>query len=233
MNHLFGPHRLAIHQVGHAVEQAFVGRDLFSVDHINLGGEPIFDWRSPCASGETVLDRESLLNIYAFGLVILSGVTTEERYLNTRPPECEPLVAIIGLNEWQEKARGVVADSGKIRLRNLNVMSKLREWFAEMAIWQGVASLAAELLDRGTLDGPHLRQIFAQRPAMRQETRQMTPLDEALGRFMQDENCQDAYYELILNKISSSHSVRVKMMECCKARNRSHRWSLLQTANPT
>jgi len=98
------PRRQAIHQAGHAVAQALVGRDRFSVFRLAIGVEANASWPGQEARGAATLDREALLNIYEFGLVTLAGIAAEQRYLAARPPEAEPLIALSDLAEWQEQA---------------------------------------------------------------------------------------------------------------------------------
>lgn len=157
--------RMAIHQAGHAVVLALVGRDRFTVSRLALGLEANASWPGRPAWGASALDRETRLGIYQFGLVTLAGIAAEERYLAAQPPESEPLVALSDLAEWQQQAREVFGDAGKIRLVSLNVMRRLHQWFAEQAIWQVVECLAAELLAHGTLDITALQLILAKLPS--------------------------------------------------------------------
>ena len=159
--------RMAVHQVGHAVVQALVGRDRFAVSRLALGVEANASWPGRPAWGAAAVDRETRLSIYEFGLVTLAGIAAEERYLAAQPPEHEPLVALSDLAEWQQQAREVLLDAGKIRLVSLNVMRRLHLWFAEPAIWQVVEGLSAELLANGTLDATALRSLLAKLPTPR------------------------------------------------------------------
>lgn len=154
------PERMAIHQAGHAVVQAHVGRKRFKVKRLSLGVESNPDWPDREARGEAALDRETFLGIYEFGLVTLAGIVAEERYQAEQPPEQEPLVALSDIAEWQTRARQVFQDEAQIELVSLNVLQKLREWFADPAIWQVVEELAAALLRDGELDEGRIQPIL-------------------------------------------------------------------------
>jgi len=158
--------RMAIHQAGHAVVQALVARDRFAVSRLALGLEANASWPGRPAWGAAALDRETHLSIYEFGLVTLAGIAAEERYLAAQPPESEPLVALSDLAEWQQQAREVFGDTGKIRLVSLNVMRRLHEWFAVPSIWQVVECLAQELLVHGTLEIAALQLILSELPTL-------------------------------------------------------------------
>lgn len=166
MSRMPEPRRMAIHQAGHAVAQALVGRDRFSVFRLALGVETNAAWPGRKALGAATLDRETMLTIYEFGLVTLAGIAAEERYLASQPPEEEPLVALSDLAEWQEQASRVFGEEGKINLVSLNIMRKLHQWFAVPEIWQVVEELAAALLQYGELSKTELRQQLAKLPLL-------------------------------------------------------------------
>jgi len=166
------PRRMAIHQAGHAVAQALVGRDRFSVARVALGIENNAAWPDREAWGAADLDRETLLSIYEFGLVTLAGIAAEERYLAAQPPEAEPLVALSDLAAWQEEAGRHFEQPGPFRLVSLNVMRKLHEWFAEPAIWQTLEALAEALLERGELDQAEVQRLLAPLPAPAHTTKE-------------------------------------------------------------
>jgi len=159
------PRRMAIHQAGHAVAQALVGRDRFSVYRLAIGIEANRDWPGHEARGAATLDRETMLNIYEFGLVTLAGIAAEERYLASRPPEAEPLVALSDLAEWRKAAAQVFGSAGRINLVSLNVMRRLHAWFADPGVWQVTERLADALLEQGELRQGELRRILAGLPA--------------------------------------------------------------------
>jgi len=165
------PRRMAIHQAGHAVAQALVGRGRFSVTRLALGIESNPAWPGREAWGSASLDREEMLSIYEFGLVTLAGIAAEECYLASQPPEAEPLVALSDLAEWQEEAGRIFEQPGQFRLVSLNVMHKLHEWFAEPAIWQTLEGLADALLERGELAQEEVQQRLAELTSPTRETR--------------------------------------------------------------
>jgi len=158
------PRRMAIHQAGHAVAQALVGRDRFSVFRLAIGVAANPAWPGHEARSEAVLDRETLLNIYEFGLVTLAGIAAEERYLAGLPPADEPLVALSDLAEWQEQAGQVLGERGRIQLVSLNVMRRLHAWFADPAVWRVVEGLAEALLEREVLTEIELQRRLAELP---------------------------------------------------------------------
>ena len=161
--------RVAIHQAGHAVVQALVGRQRFAVARVSLDGPHGSTWRGQPASGEALLDREVFLSLYEFGLVTLAGVAAEERYLQQLPPEDEPVVAISDLTEWQEAALPVLETSARFDMVSRNLMRHLEETLATPAIWQVVELLAGELMNRGTVAGNDLQRILAQLPTLSRE----------------------------------------------------------------
>jgi len=154
------PRRMAIHQAGHAIVQALVGRGRFRVSRVALGREANAAWPDHEALGAASLDRETFLSIYEFGLVTLAGIAAEERYMATQPPEEEPLVALSDLAEWQQAADRLFAQPGQRQLVGLNIMRKLHEWFAEPSIWHILETLATELLEHGALDEVALEKIL-------------------------------------------------------------------------
>lgn len=158
------PHRMAIHQAGHAVAQALVGRERFSVSRVSLETEVNPGWPQRLAIGEACLDRKTDLTLYEFGLVTLAGIAAEERYMADLPPEEEPLVALSDLKEWQEQAWKAFADPGKVELISLNIMRKLHDWFAAPIIWGVVEELAEMLLDQQVLETPDLSPLLARLP---------------------------------------------------------------------
>lgn len=158
------PRRVAIHQAGHAVAQALISRDRFNVFRLAMSVEANPAWPGRAARGTAAIDRTILLNIYEFGLVTLAGIAAEERYLETRPPEAEPLVALSDLAEWQQQAERVLGEAGKIDLVSRNVLRRLQVWFAEPEIWQVLEALADELLLRGELADVRLRRLLDRLP---------------------------------------------------------------------
>jgi len=154
------PGRMAIHQAGHAVAQARVGRKRYRVKRLSLGVEPNPSWPEKEARGEAALDRETLLSIYEFGLVTLAGIAAEERYMADQPPEQGPLVALSDIAEWQGQARKVFRDEAQIELVSLNLLQKLREWFVDPTTWQVVEELAAALLREGELDETFIQPLL-------------------------------------------------------------------------
>ncbi|MDD2899440.1 MAG: hypothetical protein PHI31_12085 [Desulfuromonadaceae bacterium] len=156
-----GPQRIAIHQAGHAVVQTIVGRQRFAVARVSIDVEPVESWRGLPAQGEALLDRETVLGLYEFGLVTLAGIAAEDHYLAETPPEGEPLVALSDLAAWQERAWDVLKSEARVNLVSRNVMARLHEWMENSALWSIVESLAAALLADGVVEGDSLRQILA------------------------------------------------------------------------
>jgi len=155
------PSRVAVHQAGHAVVQALVGRGRFEVSQVSLGGDHGNSWRGIPAVGEAAIDREALLGLYEFGLVTLAGIAAEERYQAMSEPEEEPLVAISDLADWHQQAWQVLQSEARIQMVSLNVMQKLQQWFAEEQVWQVVETLARELLEKKSVKGSRLKSILA------------------------------------------------------------------------
>jgi len=167
--------RVAIHQAGHAVAQALVGRGRFEVSHVSLIGDHDCSWRGVPAVGTATIDREALLGLYEFGLVTLAGIAAEERFQAEQEPEEEPLVAISDLTEWQEQAWQVLQDEAHIRLVSLNVMRKLQEWFTDENTWQVVDNIAQELLENEAAQGERLKSLLAPLNAPVHATPQQNP----------------------------------------------------------
>jgi len=165
------PRRVAVHQAGHAVAQALIGRDRFNVLRLAIGAEDNPAWPGRVARGSAVIDRPTQLNVYEFGLVTLAGIAAEERYLASRPPEAEPLVALSDLAEWQQQAGSVLGEAGKVDLVTRNVMRRLQLWFAEPEIWQVVENLVDELLVRGELADARLQRLLSRLPDARSASR--------------------------------------------------------------
>ncbi|WP_303720614.1 hypothetical protein [Malonomonas rubra] len=153
--------RVAIHQAGHAVAQALVGRGRFEVAHVSLASEHGGTWRGVPAVGDASIDREMVLGLYEFGLVTLAGIAAEERYQAMSDPEEEPLVAISDLADWHQQAWQVLQSEARIQLVGLNVMQKLQQWFANKQVWQVVESLARELLEKDSVQGARLQFLLA------------------------------------------------------------------------
>lgn len=155
------PQRMAIHQAGHAVIQTLVGRQRFGVARVSLDGPHGEVWEGEPARGEALLDRETFLGLYEFGLVTLAGIAAEDRYLAQASPEDEPVVAISDLAQWQEAAWQVLGEQAKIDLVSRNLLRKLYEWLADDTIWRVVEHLAGELLEHETVQGDALQRILA------------------------------------------------------------------------
>lgn len=153
--------RVAVHQAGHAVVQALVGRGRFEVSSVSLAGEHGCTWRGLPAVGEAAIDREAILGLYEYGLVTLAGIAAEERYQEMSEPEEEPLVAISDLSDWHQQASQVLQSEARIRLVGLNVMQKLQQWFADKKVWQVVETLSRELLEKDSVQGTRLKSILA------------------------------------------------------------------------
>lgn len=156
------PQRVAIHQAGHAVVQTLVGRRRFAVASVSLGVEPAgMRYDGLPARGRALLDRETFLGLYEFGLVTLAGIAAEDRYLAQDEPDADPVVALSDLAEWREQAWDTLQDEARVGLVSLNVMRKLGEWMADDGIWRVVERLADALLEQGTLEGDPLQRILA------------------------------------------------------------------------
>lgn len=155
------PHRVAIHQAGHAVVQTLVGRRRFAVASVTMDAEPAGIRYGLPARGQALLDRETFLGLYEFGLVTLAGIAAEDRYLAQDEPDADPVVALSDLAEWQEQAWDTLQDEARVGLVSLNVMRKLGEWMADDGIWCVVERLADALLEQGTLEGDPLQRILA------------------------------------------------------------------------
>ena len=155
------PHRAAIHQAGHAVVQTLVGRRRFAVVCVSIDSEPGEIWQELPARGKALLDRETFLGLYEYGLVTMAGIAAEECYLAQGEPIENPVVAVSDLAAWQEQARKMLQDEAKVQLVSLNVMRKLHEWMTNYAIWRVVEQLADALLARGMLQGESLQRILA------------------------------------------------------------------------
>ncbi len=155
--------RIAIHQAGHAVAQTLVGRGRFAVACVSLGGDHAPTWRGLPAVGEVIIDQETVLGLYEFGLVTLAGIAAEERYqeLTQQKEEEEPLVAISDLADWHQQALQVLHSEARIQLVSLNVMQKLQQWFGNQQVWQVVETLSNELLEQESVEGPQLKEILA------------------------------------------------------------------------
>lgn len=152
--------RMAIHQAGHAVVQAWVGRGRFEVSRVALDGPHGARWRGRPAQGEAVLDRETFLGLYEFGLVTLAGIAAENRYLADQEPEEEPIVALSDIAEWQEQALNVLGNEEQVHLVSLNVMRKLEEVFSDPGIWRVTEQLAEKLVAEGAVQGETLQNIL-------------------------------------------------------------------------
>lgn len=154
------PRRVAIHQAGHAVAQTLVGRRRFSVARVSIDAEPDEIRQGPTPRGEALLDRETFLGLYEYGLVTLAGIAAEECSLAQEGPVDDPVVALSDLAAWREQAWNALQDEARVELVSLNVMRKLREWMADDAVWQVVERLADALLVQGMLQGDQLRLIL-------------------------------------------------------------------------
>jgi hypothetical protein len=154
------PRRVAIHQAGHAVAQTLVGRRRFSVARVSIEAEPDEIRQGPLPRGEALLDRETFLGLYEFGLVTLAGIAAEECCLAQEGPVDDPVVALSDLAAWREQAWNALQDEARVELVSLNVMRKLREWMADDAVWQVVERLADALLAQGMLQGDQLQHIL-------------------------------------------------------------------------
>jgi hypothetical protein len=153
--------RTAFHQAGHAMVQTIVGSRRFVVNRVSIDVEPVESWRGFPTRGETTLDREVVLGLYEFGLVTLSGISAEERYLADELRDEEPLIALSDLAAWQEKARDVLQSETRLNLVSSNVVRRLQEWMEDESVWRVVECLADALLAEGTLQGEPLRQILS------------------------------------------------------------------------
>lgn len=145
--------------------QALLARGRFRVAAVSLHGEDgcILDRDRPC--GHSLLDRETSLNLYEFGLAQLSGIAAENRFLREHPPESdEDLVAVSDISTWQETAMGLYRDEARVRMLGMNIMSKLDAIFSEHTVWSVVSALAAALLEKETLAGDELQAILAELP---------------------------------------------------------------------
>ncbi|GFE62859.1 hypothetical protein [Geobacter sp. AOG2] len=155
------PQRIAIHQAGHAVAQTLVGRRRFTVASVSIDAEPARSRHGLPAQGQALLDRETFLGLYEFGLVTLAGIAAEERYLAQDEPADDPVVALSDLAEWQEQAWDALQDEARVGIVSLNVMRKLGEWMADDGIWVVVEQVAQALLAHGTIQGEVLQQLLA------------------------------------------------------------------------
>jgi hypothetical protein len=155
------PHRVAIHQAGHAVVQTLVGRRRFAVSRVSIDAEPDEIGQGLPTRGEALLDRETFLGLYEFGLVTLAGIAAEECYLEQKEASDDPLVALSDLVAWQEQAWNILQDGAKMQLVSLNVMRKLQEWMADNTIWRVIERLADTLLEQGMIEGDILLHILA------------------------------------------------------------------------
>jgi hypothetical protein len=155
------PRRRAIHHAGHAVVQTIVGRGRFSVERVAMDGAACSSWRGQPASGQALLDRETFLGLYEFGLVTLAGWAAEERYQAEVPPEGEPVLPLSDLAEWQEQAWEVLQSAARVDLVGRNILLRLQEWMEDRVVWQVVETLADALLAEGQLQGEALRRILS------------------------------------------------------------------------
>ncbi|MDD2539692.1 MAG: hypothetical protein PHH28_01445 [Desulfuromonadaceae bacterium] len=155
------PHRIAIHQAGHAVVQTLVGRERFVVSSVSINADQCDAWEGLPALGKVLLDRKVFLRLYEFGLVTLAGIAAEDSFLLQEEPEENPVVALSDLAAWQEQAWVILQDAAKVQLVSLNVMRKLHEWMADDFIWRVVEQLADALLVHGMLEGDSLQHILA------------------------------------------------------------------------
>jgi hypothetical protein len=141
--------------------QTIVGRGRFAVEHVSLAAETCGSWRGRPAQGQTLLDREAFLGLYEFGLVTLSGIAAEERYLAGTPPDGEPLVALSDLAAWQEQAWSVLQSEARVDIVSRTILLRLQELLEDSSIWRVVGCLADALLVEGHLQGDPLRQILS------------------------------------------------------------------------
>ncbi len=155
------PHRVAIHQSGHAIVQTLVGRRRFAVSSVSINAEECGTWRGFPVQGKATLDRETFLGLYEFGLVTLAGIAAEDCYIFRDADEDNPVVAISDLAAWQEQAWEILQDDTKVQIVSLNIMRKLHSWLAEKEIWSVVEQLASALLEHGTVESDLLHQILA------------------------------------------------------------------------
>ncbi len=159
-NNIPSKDRIAVHQAGHAVAQALVGRGQFTVSHVSIRSGHDTSWRGVPAVGDVSIDRETMLGLYEYGLVTLAGIAAEERYQQMTEPEEEPLVAISDLADWQQAAQ-VLETEARIRMVSMNIMQKLQGWFATPQVWQVVEELSKELLEKDSVEGAQLKTILA------------------------------------------------------------------------
>jgi len=155
--------RVAVHQAGHAVAQTLVSHGRFSVSRVSMGVDQEATWRGLPSVGEAVIDQETFLGLYEFGLVTLAGIAAEERYQDMNPLKAdeEQLVAISDLADWHQQAVQLLESDARIQLVSMNVMQKLQGWFANQRVWQVVESLASELLEKDAIEGTQLQEILA------------------------------------------------------------------------
>jgi hypothetical protein len=163
------PRRVAIHQAGHAVVQTIVGRRRFNVARVSIDSEPGEIRNGLPVRGEALLDRESFLGLYEFGLVTLAGIAAEQCFLVQEEPVDDRVVALSDLAAWQEQAWNILNDEARVRIVSLNVMRKLQEWMADNGIRRVIERLADTLLEQGMVEGEVLQHI-------------LTPLKEFQGR---------------------------------------------------
>jgi len=108
-----------------------------------------------------MLDRETFLGLYEFGLVTLAGIAAEDYFLLRKDDMDNPLVALSDLAAWQEQAWEILQDDARVQIVSINIMRKLNGWMAETEIWKVVEQLANVLLEQRTVEGDSLRQILA------------------------------------------------------------------------
>ncbi len=155
------PHRVAIHQAGHAIVQTLVGQKRFAVSSVSINVEQCETWRGFPVQGKVMLDRETFLGLYEFGLVTLAGIAAEDYFLLRKDDMDNPLVAISDLALWQEQAWEILQDDARVQNVSINIMRKLHSWLAVKEIWNIVEQLANVLLEQGTVEGDSLHQILA------------------------------------------------------------------------
>jgi hypothetical protein len=155
------PRRRAIHHAGHAVVQTIMGRGRFAVQHVALDAETCGSWRERPTQGQSLLDRETFLGLYEFGLVTLAGLAAEERYQADEPPEGEPLVPLSDVAAWQEQAWDMLQSEARVNIVSRTIMLRLKELFADSSVWQVVETLADVLLAERQLHGDPLLKILS------------------------------------------------------------------------
>lgn len=158
-----GRKRIAYHEAGHAVVLALLGRGRFDVAEVSIkAGSSCVD-ENLRVQGHALLAGNEDLNLYEFGLSTLAGIAAENRFFEENPPTDEDRQwgALNDIEEWEQACRRLCQDEGKAQLVGLNVMRMLQQIFDDPGVWKVLSELAAALVDKETLAGDELKEMFS------------------------------------------------------------------------